>query len=227
MGNIHRRLVGTLLLLLAAAAARPISAGAQTVLFDDFGPAYAFSLGVPRYSVDGDGGFQAFRFFATGSGALTSLTVALGRTGMAQTATRFLLYDGASATGFGALLASFDMPNAATPSTGGVYNGEAVTQAATASPYLTAGSAYWLSFTDPEAPNGASSLWFSNSLGLTGTRLTDVLPASPGYALPAFRLEGRAASTIPEPRSLALLVTGLGLLGLGYLAQGRTQARSS
>lgn len=182
-------------------SARPAVAG--PILFDTFGPGDAF--GTAAYGVDGNAGFQAFRFIPTATGVLEQITVALGRTSDVQTTTTFNLYEDAGGVNLGALIESFTVPNTATPAAFPVpLIGAVVTFASGAAPTLTGGVAYWLSFTEPDVRNGASSAWFFNTIGKNGTRLTGALPADAGL-LPAFRVEARA---IPEPAASALLLVG-------------------
>lgn len=194
--------------MFATTVSPPAAFGA--VIFDSFGPGDTFSAAGP-YGDDGSGLFQAFRFFATGSGTLSQITVALGRTTAAQNTTVFNLYNGASAVALGALIESFTITNSVTPDSSSPFTGAVVTFNSVLLPTLTSGDAYWLSFTEPEAPNGSSSLWFMNSIGINITRLTGALPAHTNSA-PAFRVNADAA--VPEPATGMLVVTGAILVAL-------------
>jgi len=202
---MHRALVLSLVLTFTLFGGT--AAVAAPILFDNFGAGDTF-LPLGPYGVDGVGsGFQAFRFVATASGALEEITVALGRTGAAQATTLFDLYDGASTVAFGVLLESFAVPNSVPPDSTVPFTGAPVTFLSVAMPTLAAGSGYWLSIREGEAANGASSLWFANSTGSSGFRLTSSIPSAVAV-LPAFRLEAQSAA-VPEPSSLALLGIGL------------------
>lgn len=196
----------TLAAALLAAAPRP--AGAAAITFDTFDPAMAFDN--PPYGVNGSAQFQAFRFVATVTGTLEQITVALGRTDPMQANTVFQLYDDAGGVALGPLLETFVVANTAAPDPTAPFDGALVAFASALGPLLSAGQAYWLSFTEPEAANVASSLWFRNPLGLTGTRLTSELPAATNF-LPAFRVEVVAAR-VPAPATWLLLVAGTVLL---------------
>jgi hypothetical protein len=190
--------------LIVGLASSPTPAAASSILYNDFGPGDTFNANF-SYATDGNAGFQAFRFVLTASGALDKITVALGRTGAAQASTVFQLYEGSSTTALGALIESFVVSNSATPDSTSPFTADVVTFGSALMPALIAGQGYWLSFSEPEPSNGASSLWIINSIGANGTRLTDLLPAST-QLLPAFRLE---ASAVPEPGTGLLLMTGL------------------
>jgi hypothetical protein len=191
--SLSRRRSRTCLACTAALGFMAVSspAPAQPTLFSTFGSGDGFAEFGP-YGVNGNTEWQAFRFVATGSGLLGQITVAIGRTSAAQTATQFDLHDGTSPTSLGALLETFVVPNTVPPDPVTPFLGEVVTFASAARPTVTAGQAYWLRFTEPDAPNGASSLWFKNPLGVNGPRLTAVLPVHPGV-LPAFRLQAVAS----------------------------------
>ena len=186
---------------LSIGAAR--EAGAAPIVFDTFGPGDAFAISGP-YGVDGPG-FQAFHFVAAATGALERITVALGRTGAAQTTTLFDLHTGPSTDALGELLESFVVANTVTPDDTPPFTGAAVTMLSVVMPTLTAGEGYWLSFGEPGAANGERSAWFGNSVGAVGPRLTSLLP-SMNAALPAFRVE---ATSVPEPTTALLLLSGL------------------
>jgi len=158
-------------------AMSPKTAEASLTVFDTFGPGDSYDTEY-KYGTDGNLGFQAFQFVPTASGFLDTVTVALGRSGTAPTETQFDLYAGTSTT-LGTLLESIIVSNT-TP-------GSVVSFSSLIKPQLEAGQYYWLSYTEPGAPDGISSLWFF-SLGYWGTRITSCLPAHDA-ALPAFRIE--------------------------------------
>jgi len=109
--ELHRAFV-TVCLIGTALVMSPGAVDAAVTAFDTFGPGDSYAPG--PYGVDGNAAFQAFRFVPTESGALDAITVAIGRTGTATTATRFDLYDGTDSA-LGSLLESFVVPNLAAP----------------------------------------------------------------------------------------------------------------
>ncbi len=184
----------------------PATATASLIAFDTFGPGDSYNTGA-RFGVDGNADFQAFQFVPTESGTLDNITVALGRTGTGTSATQFDLFDG-TAGALGALLESFVVPNNVAP---GTSLGEVVTFSSIGKPLLNSGQIYWLSYSEPNAADGSSSLWFFNDQGLSGTRLTSVLSAATNV-LPAFRID---LGEVPEPSTILLL----GLAGLAFFAR--------
>jgi hypothetical protein len=177
-------------------------ANADTI-FNTFGPGDSYNPNF-RYGVNGDAEFQAFRFVPTSSGTLTSITVALGRTGT-DPITRFQLYAGTfPPTTLGVLLETFDVPNMVTQGPPGAV----VSFSSALNPVLTAGQNYWLSITEPGPPTPSFSLWFDNNRFIFGTRITETLLAHEA-ALPAFRVD---AVPVQEPSSLLLLVAGSALV---------------
>jgi len=158
-------------------AMSPKTTEASLTVFDTFGPGDSYDT-EHKYGTDGNIGFQAFQFVPSASGFLETITVALGRSGTVPTETQFDLYAGTSTT-LGTLLESIIVSNT-TP-------GSVVSFSSLVKPKLDAGQYYWLSYTEPSAPDGIRSLWFF-SLGYWGTRVTSCLPAHEA-ALPAFRIE--------------------------------------
>jgi hypothetical protein len=190
----------TAVLVISIAIALTVNAlpAKADTIFNTFGPGDSYNPNF-RYGVNGSADFQAFRFIPTNSGTLTSITVALGRTGM-DPITRFELYTGTSTT-LGVLLETFDVSNMVTP---GLTPGAVVSFSSALSPVLAAGQNYWLSFTEPGPPNASDSLWFFNNQGIFGTRLIVGQPA--GVAtLAAFRVD----AAVPEPSTGVLLVISL------------------
>lgn len=169
-------------------------------IFNTFGPGDSSNPNF-RYAVNGEAEFQAFRFVPTSSGTLTSITVALGRTGT-DPITRFQLYAGTfPPTTLGGLIETFDVPNMVTPgSTPGV-----IVFSSALNPALTAGQNYWLSITEPGPQTSSLSLWFFNDQGIFGTRITETQLAHVA-ALPAFRVD---AVPVPEPSPGVPLVVAL------------------
>ena len=193
-------------MLLLITGTLPMGAGAALIVTDTFGPGDSYDTG-GRFGVDGIGDFQAFLFTPTASGALEQITVAIGRESVATTQTRFELFDG-TAGALGTLLETFDIANNVAP---GQTPGAVVSFGSLAQPVLTAGQIYWLSYSEPDAADQSSSLWFFNDQGLTGTRLTSALPAQTNI-LPAFRIE---VADVSEPAAALLLMVGLVGCALG------------
>ena len=162
-----------------------------SVLYTTFGSGYTYLSWC--YGVDdGPTGYQAFLFVPAQSGNLGTIKVALGRQDASTTQTRFDLYQG-TPTSFGALLETFLLANTTPP---GLSGGAVVTLTSASHPILNAGTNYWLSFCEPDPPNGSYSLWFNTDQSLYGTRMTFGFPAEPGYLLPAFSVEGSPLSTV-------------------------------
>lgn len=191
-----------LCVLLGCIALCPASATATVIAFDTFGAGNSYDIG-GRFGVDGSAGFQAFQFTPIASGTLDDVSVALGRRTFATTQTQFDLYDG-TASALGILLESFVIPNTVTP---GLSPGAVVTFSSILHPLLTPGQIYWLSYSEPDAADGSSSLWFFNDQGLTGTRLTSALPAATNV-MPAFRIN----VSVPVPSTILLMVLSIAAL---------------
>ena len=206
----------------AALAAAPAPAAAQPTLFDTFGPGLSYSAF--NYGVNGAGDSQAFRFVPSASAPLGQITVALGRTGAAQTATVFTLFEGASSTSLGRQLEVFTVPNVAPPALTPPFTGVTVTFTSVAQPLLTAGQGYWLAYSEPEAANGASSLWFFSPLGVTAPRIHFNGAVDPRAVLPAFRVEA-AVAVVPEPATFGLVAVGVAVAG-GVAAQSGRRRRA-
>lgn len=115
--------------------------------------------------------------------------------------TQFNLYAG-TPTALGALLESNVVPNSVAP---GLTPGQVVNFSSVVQPLLIAGQNYWLSFTEPNAADGSSSLWFFNSQGILGTRLTNLLPAATA-ANAAFRI---SVNPVPEPNFLPVILSAM------------------
>ena len=190
----------------ASLAMSPGAVDAALTAFDTFGPGDSYGPG--PYGVDGSAGFQAFRFVPTESGALDTITVALGREATDTTATQFDLYDGTAAA-MGSLLESIIVPNTVAP---GLSPGAVVSFASVVTPYLNSGQNYWLSYSEPGAADGSRSLWFFNDQGIVGKRITSILPIQDNV-LPAFRIEVAGLPTVPVPGALLLGSLGMGLVG--------------
>ncbi len=156
-------------------------------LFTSLGPGDTFGTG--PYEVDGSTQFQAFRFIPTATGNLERIAVVIGRDLAAQASTVFNLYQDAGGSR-GALIESFTVANSVAPDTTFPFTGVPVTFSSILKPRLTNGVAYWLEVSEPEVANGSFSFWFQNSLGMSGARITNLLPVS-ANVLPAFRVEGR------------------------------------
>jgi len=197
----------TVCLMAAAVVTSPSAVDAGVRVFDTFSPGDSY-LTATRYGVDGNAEWQAFRFVPTASGALETITVALGRETEATTATQFDVYDGTS-TALGSLLESIVVTNSVTP---GSSPGAVVSFASVVNPYLNAGQGYWLSYSEPDTADQSSSLWFYNDQGLMGTRLTPLLPADDHF-LPAFRIEVEGEPCVPAPGAVLLGTIGAGLVG--------------
>jgi hypothetical protein len=177
------RLMTTLLLvlMLIAVIVWPLSVSATTIVFDTFGPGNSYDEDF-KYS----GG--EFHFQTAESGALASITVALGRASTETTTTTFSLLEQVDFTFF--LLESWVVPNdtPALPSPGAIVTFDSVAQ-----PTLLVGHSYWLAM----ASSFPSSLWFFNDQGIG----QDVFPFT--TTMPAFRVE-----TVPEPGAAVLLMVG-------------------
>jgi hypothetical protein len=106
-------------------ASPPLAIGGP-ILYNNFGAGDTFGVASP-YGVDGNSGFQAFRFVPTASGVLDQITVALGRTGAAQASTVFQLYNGPTADALGALIETFVVTNSVTPDDTPPFTGAPVT----------------------------------------------------------------------------------------------------
>jgi hypothetical protein len=166
------------------------------VIFSNFGPGMSYSS--LRYSYDGDAFYAAWRFQATGSGALNTVTLPLShQTPPAQTV--FRLYNGTSSN-FSAELESWTVSNLSASTT-------LVTLTSLSHASLTVGNFYWLSVSEPDALDGNFSLWSFNSVGMFDIAMR----SNGGYAgyTPAFQLDSVDS---PEPGTSGGLTVGVGLV---------------
>jgi len=175
------------------------------VLYSTLGPGNSYDTGT-KYAQDGNTGYQAFLFQPVLTGVLSAITVALAQQTPIANQTQFQLYSGDTTT-LQTLLESWVVANN-TPEPGAL-----VTMTSVLHPVLTAGAHYWLSITEPDAPNGPNSLWYFNNQNLSGVRRTS-FSVVPGSTLPAFRVNSSADIDNPVPEPSTVLFAGAGLLVL-------------
>lgn len=197
---------GSMFLALITVLLSPMTANADLIAFDTFGPGDSFSSST--FGVDGNAQFQAFQFVAEASGSLSEISVALGRRSELTTATTFQLYTDAGDS-LGVLLESIDIANNVAPSPSSPFSGEVVTFSSIVNSMLNFGDKYWLSYSEPNVFDGSSSLWFFNDQGISGLRDTSDLNVMQNL-LPAFRV----SVSVPEPGTLGLIGIGLAAMGL-------------
>lgn len=187
----------SLTLTLSAAPAR---AG---FVFNNFGPGDTFNTAT-GWAV-GPPFTQGMQFTASGSGALSTIELALGSFAGSSTVTVELHAD-ASGT-VGALLAT------GTTTTGNTFGSAyppSVTTMSAAT--ITSGAKYWVVVTSPDLTG-----WNWNSTGSAGLRATSTdggssYTISPSQTLSAFRVSVADASPVPAPPAAVLFA--LGAVGL-------------
>lgn len=220
------RICGLLGALLLSAAP---SLFASSVIFNDFGPGYAYDSGISEViSGSGSGvGYDndANPFTSSGTFVLTQIDVAIGTSSGSSAFTLELDSDNANSPG--AVLTSWTVISGI-PDLGTCCTVE--TLIPTSAIELTAGTKYWL-VARPADPTGTTfDGWALNTTGATGNAEQQFSPdgsyTSNGNALGAFDVLG--ASPVPEPASFGLTAGALAVIAafLRRLSPG-TSARSS
>jgi hypothetical protein len=204
--------LGLSILLVAASGA----AHADTVLFTNFGPSFAYDTtsGNPVGNIfDGNLYGAGDEFSVASTAKLSSLDIALSCAFVcSDNFTVALRTDSAGLPG--SVLESFLVPTTLLGPFGN--NNPPLVLNSVLTPTLSVGSNYWVTVT---ADSSDTISWNLNS---TGSALNTAFSSdggttwfSPSGQTPgALQINGASSSPVPEPGSLALLATGAGLLGV-------------
>lgn len=188
-------------------AAVPSSA---SIIFSNLGPADSFSLsgpGVAPYAI-GDSGFGQYLavvFVPTVNTLLTDVRVAVSRgPGQNDSFVGSLYSDAAGLPGVS--LEDFTPNPASLPASASLFTFTSVGTA------LVGGTPYWIVLHSIDPAND-SGLWYANNTGQGGFAYQWTFTATQPWtfisnATPALEING-----VPEPSSIALFLTGAGLIG--------------
>jgi hypothetical protein len=191
-------------LVLLCGVATPASA---TVVFDNFGPSDSYNNGI-GWTIAGTTSV-GMQFSPSSSGFFSLLTVALGTTSTPPTSFEMVLQsDNAGFPGTTLETLNFNV------STFFGTGGSPTVVAADGSVFLDSSMSYWLiAF----SPTGTNVPWNWNDTGDLGglasrSGINRPWSVDPSSTLGAFRIE--VSEAVPEPTTLPLLGSGLGLMGL-------------